>query len=379
MAALGRGQSSGCTNPVLQLFTPVGGVLYDVDSLEFIVLENISAPGTPVQVFPVAGRQTIDVTQDCPLGGRLGLGHYVADYTVGMTDPAGEYIVQFFFRLTPTSPEQTFSYTFQVLPVVGSFRTLYTTIAKVRACGAPTAMTDADILDAIAAASEYVDRVTGRHFAPEAKQICIDGNCAKGLLLDEVIIAVSEVLVNCCDADPLTGSLVDPSCYRDYNRHITKNLRHPDDREHPRIDFCNPGEGSLEGFHGGESWRPLTTLTGGRWPKGKQNIIITGIFGYTDYDGGPVGKTPDLICRVTAQLALRYCTASGSAAGADAKWQATFGARIKSEKTADQSYTLFSPAELSGSSGRGGGSFTGDPEIDNILVMYKRPPLMAGV
>ena len=31
------------------------------------------------------------------------------------------------------------------------------------------------------------------------------------------------------------------------------------------------------------------------FPKGTQNIQVTGVFGYTDYDGSTIGRTPILI------------------------------------------------------------------------------------
>lgn len=367
MPAIGRGQSSSTSNPLLQIFTPVGGVLYDVDSLEFTVSENITNPGTPVQVFPAVDgtRETISL-DDAPTGNRLSVGHYVADYTPGNTDATGEYVIQFFFRLTPTSPEQTYSYTFEVVPVIGAAGRMYTTLAKVREEGAPSSITDAQLYTAIRAATDYVELTTGRRFSPETKSFRLDGDGGRLLILDEPIIAVSELRIDAGD----DGDALDPEVYVVYNRHLSQNLRNPDDRNNPRIGF--------RGINGGiDEWRTFHYHTHSSWPKGRQNIVLSGVFGYTDWDGGPVGKTPDLICRVTAMLAMRYLP--HTAATADLKWQQANGERIKSEKTADQSYELFSPSLLSGGTGRGGGPYTGVQEIDQILVAYRRPPMMAGV
>ena len=56
MAALARGQASSCSNPTLDLFTQVNGVLVDVAALEFQVFD-VSDPGkqqNPLQVYPIA-------------------------------------------------------------------------------------------------------------------------------------------------------------------------------------------------------------------------------------------------------------------------------------------------------------------------------------
>jgi hypothetical protein len=99
------------------------------------------------------------------------------------------------------------------------------------------------------------------------------------------------------------------------------------------------------------------------WPRGQQNVTVQGIFGYTEPDGSPTGRTPELIRHATKLLVLRELPLL---ADIDAREDAQKRYRLTSERTRDQSYTLEAL--------RLHGAFTGDPAIDNILVAFARPP-----
>lgn len=116
MPILGRGESSSCTSTTkLDIFIKQGSTntLIDVESLEFQIFD-LEDELNPVQVFPVSGRQTVDLN-DCPTGSRLGTGHYVAPYTVGATQKLGPYEIRWFFRQILSLAEQSFSEQFTVL------------------------------------------------------------------------------------------------------------------------------------------------------------------------------------------------------------------------------------------------------------------------
>jgi hypothetical protein len=85
------------------------------------------------------------------------------------------------------------------------------------------------------------------------------------------------------------------------------------------------------------------------------------VWGYTEYDGTPLGRTPSEIRRACMLLALRGVPPLGD----DAAWDARNRWRLVSERTRDQSYQL-SPADAFG-------ALTGDPEADRILKRYRRP------
>lgn len=96
---------------------------------------------------------------------------------------------------------------------------------------------------------------------------------------------------------------------------------------------------------------------------GYRNITVRGAFGYTEADGSPAGRTPELIRHVTKLLVMRelpLLTKQDRREDAQRRW------RLTSERTRDQSYTL---AAL-----RLSGEFTGDPEIDTLLAAFARPP-----
>ena len=128
--------------------------------------------------------------------------------------------------------------------------------------------------------------------------------------------------------------------------------------------------GGVIGFFWAGDYVPIetsTNLADGQpikfiWPRGSQNITLRGVFGYTEPDGSPSGKTPDLIRHATKLLVMRELPLLGNA---DQREDAQRRYRLTSERTRDQSYTL-EALKLHG-------AFTGDPEIDNLLVAFVRP------
>lgn len=307
----------------------------------------------------------MDVADLCPTGDKLGTGHYVAEFTPGLTDPIGTWELRWFFKLTASSPEQTFKEEFEVLAeVTGSGVSGYATVQSMRDEGIPaTLVSDARMQEILARVSSFIDCVTGRSFAPKAKTIKLDGNGGRALLLHEPIIAISNVVL---DSSPFSPSdlPIYSDLYRVYNRHLTQCLFHPDDRENPKIEFFHTSTDVLQ-TRAGISFTRLI------WPVGQQNVTITGIFGYTDPDGSTTGRTPLLIARAAQLLAMReiYTLAEfDKREDVQKRW------RLLSERTRDQSYTLMGAGSL-GNRGSIVGSITGDPEIDTILVKFRRPPL----
>jgi hypothetical protein len=111
----------------------------------------------------------------------------------------------------------------------------------------------------------------------------------------------------------------------------------------------------LPGFVGGR-------LGGAYFPKGRSNIRVRGLWGYTEADGTPLGRTPPAIRRACLLLALRGLAPLNDERSFDARsrW------RIVEERTRDQSYRL-------GGWAGAGPSLTGDPEVDTLLAPYVRP------
>lgn len=364
MPSLERLQASDCANPAIDIFTKVNGVLTDVFLLEYVIEEDVTNPGTPIQVFPPSGRATVSQTL-CPTGEKISTGHYVALFTPPITEPIGNHVVRWFFKLTATAPEQTFSEEFQVLAVAtGSSPPGYCTVAQIRAQGVTVAQkSDLEVIALIELATAYIDKFTGRWFDPRSKVLLLDGTGARKLLLGPPIISISKIRLIGVDT---SGAVPEVALdgVRIYNRHLTQGLLDPDDRESPKIEFLVFDE-RFETF-------PTNTVPSAfdltRWPEGTQNVEVTGIFGYTDDDGSAVGRTPLLIERACAMLVIRNLPLLTDADGLQ---DAQNASRVLEYKTRDQTIKYADPSKLGS---RGVGAFTGDPAIDTILAGYVRPP-----
>lgn len=365
MPSLARGQTADPSNPILDLFTVQNGELVNVAVLEFQIFDVI---GAPVQVFPAipGNREPLDPTTDAPAGDRLSLGHFAATWTPGLAEPLGAHEIRWFFRLNPGDPEQTFTEPFDVVAQVTASPTNgYATVADVRAEGVPSsgvgAVSDARIITAIEIASRLIDRYTGRWFNPRPMTFHLDGTGRRGMLLGPPIVSVSEVTI--LGVDDSTTLPLEADDYRVYNRHLSEGLLDPDDRENPRIELVSVDEryeedGLIE-----------SSLEIYRWPKGTQNIRVSGLFGYTEPDGSPTGRTPLLITRACVLLALKQLPTATDPDAADAAnaW------RLTELRTRDQTIKWANPSDLQAP---GTGAFTGDPAIDGILILFTAPPAL---
>lgn len=374
MPSLARGQASDCSNPELDLFTKVNGILTDVYSLEFVIEEDVTNPGSPVQVYPGAGRETVDVGTLCPTGDKISTGHYIAKWTPELTEPIGTHIIRWYFKLTASSPEQTFSEEFEILAeATASSSDGYCTVAQLRAEGVPStgvnAKTDAELQELITRVSKKIDKFTGRFFEARSMDFKVDGTGRRGILLGDPIIDITTITIL---GDDLTADQdVDLNDVRIYNRHISQNLTNPDDRDSPKIEFLEVDERNDFGSH-----RAHYLFHPHRWPEGTQNVQIVGIFGYTEYDGSPYGQTPEDIAEAACLMVLRLLDPAYSSRykrdDAMNRW------RVTEYKTRDQTIKYADPSKF-GVGPAGFGGYTGDPYIDSILAQYTRPPIFGSV
>jgi hypothetical protein len=368
MSALARGQASGPANPVLDLFTPANGSLVDVAVLEFQIFD-VSDAGKrqdPLQVFPaITGtRASVNAAMLAPDGDKLSTGHFVARWAPCIDEAIGTHEIRWFFRLTSAAPEQTFREEFDVLVEVAAFsQTGYALVSDLRGEGVGVSdASDARLGRLIALASSYIDRVTGRFFEARASTMLVNGSGGRIQLLGHPIIAVSSVKMFVGMYAEFGVLPVIPSFFRVYNRHLNGMLN-PDDRDNPRLEFFHWSD--LLGVHASPAGHMgLGSLV---WLPGVQNVVVEGVFGYTDPDDSPTGKTPELIRHVTKLLVLREVPRMTDVTRREERQKRW---RLISERTRDQGYNL-EALKLHG-------SFTGDPEIDNILVAYARPPDMGG-
>lgn len=358
MPAIARGQTSDCVNPIIDLFTRIGSVPTDIYELSFQIFEKVSFP-TPLQVYPVSGRQVVDVDTDCPIGDRIEPGHYVARWTVPDAEALGTHEVRWFFKRSSSSPEQSFTEEFEVTDIlVGANANEYATVQQLRDEGVTTAqITDAALRAKISMMSRLIDMWTGRWFYPQVMTLLIDGTGGRILQLGPPIISISQVRL-LTQGDTLVESddtIVNLNSLRVYNRHLTQLLTDPDDRNNPKIQWVAIEE------------HQIGVDSVGCFPRGTQNIQVVGSFGYTDPDGTPSGKTPVLINQACMMMVVRNIP---KLANTDARDEQAMRGRMTSLRTRDQSITWAAPSIKSTS------PWTGDPTIDSIIAMYRRPPML---
>lgn len=372
MAALSPSEVSDCASPTLDVFfSDADDNLLDVASLEYEIFELVSVPGVPTKIFPTVGRATVDLNP-CPTGQRVSLGRYVALYTVPAASLIGTHMIRWYFRLTLTSPEQTSEEEFEILdPSAPAAGPDYTSIANLRAEGVTVAQADdARLATLIARVSRMIDFWTGRSFSVSAKILTIDGAGRPGLLLEEPIVDITEVLI--LNSDPFTNDFatVDFDDLRIYNRHLTENLIDPDDRDNPRIEFFHS-----ETRYDNTGFVSRSHFELHHWPIGVRNIQLTGSFGYREYDGTAQGRVPLMITHAANLMVIRELPLL---AEDEDRADIRSRGRITKVKTRDQEIAYGAQSTVRPAH-QAGGFFTGDPEIDSILAMHVRPPHFGAV
>lgn len=356
------GSVSSAANPLLDFWAQVpivdGDFTYYKPAAPFALafqIWSLKNPDAPVQVFPATpgDRQAVNLTTDNVAGVA---GHYAAAWTcsVSATDK-GRYQIRWFYTSTSGGLEAMVARDFDVLPAALSVPDAgdgYVLPSDMRDEGFTASIaTDTQLLRRIALASRYIDRVTGRFFAPTYKTVQPRAIGSDFVDLGEPVIALASVSIG---GEELAGDT-----FRVSNRHLSENLTNPDDRVAPSIQLWSDVVAS--------TIFPISvygyTSVGGAWrfPFARDRIVtLRGLFGYTEYDGTPTGRTPLLIQHAAKLIVARELPKIGSAERDDAQKRH----RLTSERTRDQSYTLADPRM---------GDFTGDAEIDDILSMFSMP------
>jgi hypothetical protein len=229
-----------------------------------------------------------------------------------------------------------------------------------------TEASDARLITAIRLAESYVERTTGRWFYPRLLTLKFDGKRSEYLEVGPPIILLDNIRML---YEPVVGGFtfetIGVDSVRVYNRHLTQGLIDPDDREAPKVVF--------EDF----DWQTVA-----RWWVGNQNVVLDGYFGYTvlgphdpvgeTFFGSQVplahGSTPLEFSDVVKRLVVRWLPQRGDL---DAVDDAARRGQISKIKTRDQEIN-YAVGGKSPSAALGG-AFTGDPYIDPIIAMFKRP------
>lgn len=354
MTTLAPGDVASAANPVLTTFIAVRGYLTAPISLEYQIWDRTT--NTPAQVWPaLAGtRASVDLTNDL-----VSAGQYAATWTVPNNADDGRYEIRWFATIEDGANETRWSRMFDVRAsaLVNPGRAAYALVSDVRAEGTFANVTDERIQDAILSACELIDAWTGRSFVPIQKDIRLNGLGRRILPIGEPICAIEDV-----QFDQATSAIA-RDAYRVRARHLTDNLRDPDDRESPAIEFVAPYTFPDELWADNAGYDDnRSTWAARQFYTGVQNVIVSGVFGYTEFDGSPVGSTPRAVRRACVLLALRQIFPQTSSKG----WWAQNEAFINEKRTREQTVKTGGAAQ-GGSSGGMPGPI-GDPEIDRLIM-----------
>lgn len=352
MTTILAGGSVGVDNPVVlflyQEKRPVGsnGLTKALYSLSF----RIDKDG-----LEYIDDTTVDVDSDfIDTAGTI----YYATFETDEDDSPGEYVVTWTYKVTEDAAEKTATTKFTLASSEYPLVAGYAQVSDLVAEGVPIGDEDGEVSVTIAVsrleeASKYVERFCHRKFYPHFEEVSLDSRKRSQLILDESLIAVSDLSYEADSELVSMGEYV----YRVYNRHIRQGLLNPDDRNAPRIELK-------------ESCRFVRNTP--------QQIFLDAVFGYTDPDGTVFGCTPGAIKECVLRLALRdlaplYDPETGSTS-------TTKTGPVQAEKTYDQSVSYANVIFAREGLGTAYvGYVTGDPRIDQILFSYKRPVLLGTV
>jgi len=354
MTAVAQGATSTAAVPLLDIWTGNGKLLDDPDAgtLTFTVVDISTEAKEIVPVESVA-EHTVNLTTE-----RIGTGpHFAAVFALDDDESLGAHEIRWAWEVNGVP----FSYAQRFDVLAGIPRGLgggYGLVSDFRAEGfSPTTISDVRLLKLILEQSAFIEKVTGRFFEPRYLTVKVDGTSTATLILGQPIIALDLVSIRdtLLDIDPADRALLI------YNRHIA-GLLDPDDRVVPRLQV--PELTAFYGFDTGAYAYDYEVLGGpGRFVRSPQNVTVSGLFGYTDPDGSPMGQTPAGIRRALKLLVIRNMP---KLACSEDVLDARFANRVTSMRTMDQSITF-------SDKGLGEGGFTTDLEIDTLLAAYVRP------
>jgi hypothetical protein len=221
---------------------------------------------------------------------------------------------------------------------------VYATVAELRDEGVTPAMaSDSRLARLVDEASAAIDRVTGWFFEPRDRTLRLSGRGTSTLELPIPPIAIARLeLAYEADATPAWPAAAWAAVSRPFDASTMVVVGAP---LGPTFDGAR-----------------ITLRHGLRFPRGRGNVVVEGVWGYTEEDGTPQGRTPLAIRRACMLLVLRNVAplADDAAFEARARW------RIVEERTRDQSYRL-DPSRTRVP------VLTGDPDVDLLLAPYVRP------
>jgi len=178
---------------------------------------------------------------------------------------------------------------------------------------------------------------------------------ARQIWLQQPVIGISGITIE--EESTVVSTLstfdVSTSILKVYNRHL-EGLLSPDDRANPKIAFA--------------TFQTEHNLLVSMFPRGELNLKITGAFGYTDPNNGPMGETPSALLDVIQTLAYRQVADPTGTS----QWLQN-PSTVKMAKTRSQQIVYDTGGGSSGGT-TGDSWLTGDERLDEILREFMRPP-----
>jgi hypothetical protein len=206
---------------------------------------------------------------------------------------------------------------------------VYASIADLRAEGVTEgAASDARLEQLIDEATGLIDRVTGWFFEPRLATFRLDGRGTPSIELPVPLIRLDRLTVGTSEMS------LDPD------------------------ELVIVGAPVRPGFDA-----PRITLRHGMFPRGRGNVVVEGLWGFTEEDGTPEGRTPLVIRRAALMLVLRTLAPLAD----DSSFEARSRSRIVEERTRDQSIRFETGTRQTSR------ELAGDPEVDSLLALYVRP------
>jgi len=352
MPALARGQEN--TPSIVNWFISVGGVSQDAYAVEFRVWDIVAWP-TQTQIFPATPGEYENVTET---PGKFSTGAYYAyDNTAGkgwtpeLTTAVGTHRIEWRWKISAAAPWQGGFEDIEILQESSGGTTgTYITVSDVRKAGLTdgTKYPDADVMAAIETWQAFIDRATRQWFAPRVYTAELDGTDSDALHLGVPIISIEYLQINNSGVD------LSAEYYKVYSA-----IGYRDDRRNPRIKLT------------AENARPSIYNAGSTsriFRKGRQNQIVKGVFGFVEADG----STPLLIKRALTKLVVEKLTQPIYGADPADAPPIVVGALLE-ESTDGHSRKWGYAGGETAKSKPGLSGITNDPEILNIIKLYRAP------
>ena len=351
--------------------TNAGGFYQEVTGMSFRILDPSGTeylPATAVDTT-LEANQLDDATSTGGLGRII-----IPTFTIDTAQPTGRWTIEVTFE--PVADDgtsfgtQTVTYTFRVLDeahpfVENSYAQIQDMLDAGFPIGVPAPVGGFSFEQAEAAlrkANAFIERVTSRRFYAWYGAHDHDGRGGPKLQFRHVVCGLTSL-----EWTNTSFNIVDRPAYsnevRVYNRHLRQNMVEPDDRNDPRLEFLTDRAWSDNHYS--------RLFSHAHFYESNQNVKVHGMWGYTDYDGSPFGRTPLEITEVALRYAARVIQPLWTAIGGSGANIGPAGPLL--EERTDMQTVVYSEAGIESS---GAGAYVQGPACIRISVMPYRGRLL---